>query len=203
MIDAQAIRIVMRLDPFVIAVRLHKLPYTSRVIVRASRFPVVFQEIFNSGNIAIVASGKPIFTAEKWQVKGELIPEGHDGMIIAGYVLVLLESELGPEDGGPQQDRGHSGGIVAGNKGGEGERCAVAWVAHPLTVGVAAAIEIHGPFAAACQEHEQDWYQCPVFHDSHHYSDKLDITLRICFEFHSLGSIPRTMAVECKMPIQP
>ncbi len=94
----------MRLDSFQIAVLLHKLPYRRSIIVRGSRFPVIFQEILDGGNIAIVAAGKPVLHAEKWQVKGELTPEGLDGMIIAGAVLVY-KPELGPEDGGDQEYR--------------------------------------------------------------------------------------------------
>ena len=140
----------MRLDAFPIAVFFHKLPYCLSII-------------------AVVAAGEPVLRAEKWQVKGELIPEGLNRMIIAGTVTVFYKAELGPEDGGPQQDRRYCGGVVASHKGGEGERTAVSRIAQSLAVGVAAAIEIHGPFAAACKKGEQEKYPCPVFHDSRSY----------------------------------
>jgi len=103
------------LDPFPIAVFLHKLPYSRSIIVRSGRFPVLSPEILDCG---------------KWQVKGELIPEGQDGMIIA----LVYKSELRSE----------------------GERAAVTGIAQSMTAGAAAAKEIHGPFAAACKEYEQE-----------------------------------------------
>ncbi len=119
----------MRLDSFVIAIRLHKLPHCCRVIVRAGPTPIILQEILDGRNNAIVAAERPVLAAEKGQIEGELIPEGQDGMIIAGRVLVFLETQLRPEDGGPQQGRGDHAGVVAGSKGGEGERGAVGRVA--------------------------------------------------------------------------
>ena len=81
------------------------LPYRCRVIVRGSRAPVIFQEILDGRNVAVVAAERPVLPAEKRQIEGELIPEGQDGMIIAGHVLVFLQSELWTEDVGSQQCR--------------------------------------------------------------------------------------------------
>lgn len=154
----------MRLDSFLIAVFLHKLPYRRSIIVRGGGLPVLTQKILNCGNLAVVAAGIPIPCAVKWQVKCKLAPEWQNGMIVAG--AVALRFELGPKDRGPQEGRRYDCCVIAGCKGEERERTAVNWIAQFLAVGIAAAKDISCSFAAACKKHEQECDQCPVFHDN-------------------------------------